>query len=130
MLSIYRDQRTLQQVLDRSASLDSTLGESAPEVEEEVVEEEEQEEAVGEKGTRNYPCCDVNHPTFVHFHYYLTSIDGGARRTMLVDVGKFLKYAGGPSASDPGWDRLTDRDQLVGFLDKLKRYSVGPEGQA
>ena len=54
MLSIYRDQRTLQQVLDRSASLDSTLGESAPEVEEEVVEEEEQEEAVGEKGTRNH----------------------------------------------------------------------------
>ena len=25
--------------------------------------------------------------------------------------------------------RLTDRDQLVGFLDKLKRSSVGPEGQ-
>ena len=130
-------QRTLQQVLDRSASLDSTLVESAPEVEEEVVEEDEQEEqeaAIEEKGTRTYPCCDVNHPTFVRFHHYLTTIDGGARsektaKEMLVDVGKFLRYSGGPSASDPGWDRLTDRDQLVGFLDKLKRSSVGPEGQ-
>ena len=35
---------------------------------------------------------------------------------MLADVGKFLRYAGGPSASDPGWDWLTDRDQLVEFL--------------
>ena len=116
MLSIYRDQRTLQQVLNRSASLDSTLGESAPEVEEEVVEEEEQEEqeeAVGEKGTRNYPWCDVNHPTFLSFHHYCTSIDGGVRsektaKEMLVDVGKFLRYAGGPAASDPGWDRLVE----------------------
>ena len=27
------------------------------------------------------------------------------------------------------WDRLSDRDQLVGYLEKLKRSSIGPEGQ-
>ena len=49
-------------------------------------------------------------------------------REMVVDVSKFLCYACGPSAG-PDWERLLDRDQLVGFVDKLKRASVGPEGQ-
>ena len=34
---------------------------------------------------------------------------------MVVDVSKFLRYACGPSAG-PDWERLLDRDQLVGFV--------------
>ena len=32
----------------------------------------------------------------------------------------------GPTAPNPGWDRLTDRNQLV---EKLKRSSIGPDSQ-
>lgn len=46
-----------------------------------------------------------------------------------MDVSKFLRYACGPSAVSPGWERLTDRDQLVGYMEKLKRSSIGPECQ-
>ena len=35
----------------------------------------------------------------------------------------------GAAALAPSWDRLTDRDQLTGFMEKLKRAGVGPEGQ-
>ena len=35
----------------------------------------------------------------------------------------------GAAALAPSWDRLTDRDQLIGFMEKLKRAGVGPEGQ-
>ena len=88
---------------------------------------------VEEGGTRNYPRFDMQHPSFIHFQRYLTGLDGGGRsektaREMAVDVSKFLKYACG-SSPNPGWERLTDRDQLTGFMEKLKRSSVGPEGQ-
>lgn len=35
----------------------------------------------------------------------------------------------GAAALAPSWDRLTDRDQLIGFMEKLKRAGVGPEKQ-
>ena len=35
----------------------------------------------------------------------------------------------GAAALAPSWDRLTDRDQLTGFMVKLKRAGMGPEGQ-
>ena len=38
---------------------------------------------------------------------------------MVVDVSKFLRYASGASALGPDWERLLDRDQLVGYVDKL-----------
>ena len=48
---------------------------------------------------------------------------------MSVDISKFLYYASGPSCLSPCWERLTDGDQLLGYMEKLKRSSVGPEGQ-
>ena len=87
-----------------------------------------------EGGTRNYPRFENDHPTLVHFQRHLTGVDGGARCAktaleMAVDVSKFLRYASGPSAPSPIWQRLTERDQLLGYLDKLGRSSVGPEGK-
>lgn len=86
------------------------------------------------EGTRHFPRYNMKHPTLIQFERYLTGVDGGCRNTktaseMAVDVSKFLLYACGSSSPSPSWDRLTDRDQLLGFLDKLKRASVGPEGQ-
>lgn len=83
------------------------------------------------EGTRHFPHFDMKHPSFVH---YLTGLDGGSRSEktateMAVDVSKYLMYACGSSCPHPGWERLTDRDQLTGFMEKLKRSSVGPEGQ-
>ena len=43
-----------------------------------------------------------------------------------MDIAKFLW---GPTAPNPGWDHLTDRNQLVGFVEKLKRSSIGPDSQ-
>ena len=83
-------------------------------------------------GTRYFPRFDVGDPTFVRFERYLCGIDGGSRseklaRKMKMDVSKFLRYACGPSGAN--WERLLDRDQLAGYVEKLKRASVGPEGQ-
>ena len=43
-----------------------------------------------------------------------------------MDVSKYLRYTCGRS---PDWSRLTDHNQLIGFVEKLKREEVGPEGQ-
>ena len=40
-----------------------------------------------------------------------------------------LRYASSASARSPDWSRLTDRDQLIGFVEKLTRAGVGPKGQ-
>ena len=34
-----------------------------------------------------------------------------------------------PSSLCPEWDCLTDRDQVLGYVEKLKRCSVGVEGR-
>ena len=86
----------------------------------------------GNSGTRYFPRFDVGDPTFVSFERYLCGIDGGSRsekqaREIKIDVSKFLRYACGPSGAS--WERLLDRDQLAGYVEKLKRASVGPEGQ-
>ena len=96
-----------------------------------VNEEVETEEA---EGTRHYPRYKMEHPMFLQFQRYLTGVDGGARSKktaleMSVDISKFLYYASGPSCLSPCWERLTDQDQLLGYIGKLKRSSVGPEGQ-
>jgi hypothetical protein len=62
------------------------------------------------------------------------SIDGGEKKEksswdISIDVSKYLRYACGSLASKPDWSRLVDRDQLVGYTEKLKRAKVGPEGR-
>ena len=104
-----------------------------------VVEPPEEEGTGGidppeKEGTRNYPRFDISHTSFLHFQRYLTGPDGGSRsekraKEMAVDVSKFLRYACGSYSFGPEWDRLTDRDHLIGYLEKLKRSSVRPEGQ-
>lgn len=86
------------------------------------------------EGTRKFPKFDTDLPIFLRFESYLTSIDGGMKssktaREISVDVSKFLRYACGSSCAHPDWRRLTDRDQLVGYVEKLTRAKVGPEGQ-
>lgn len=83
-------------------------------------------EPTNEKGTCHFPQYDVKQPIFYHFETYLPAIDGEERsqktaREMSVDVSKYLRYACGPS---PDWSRLTDHDQLIGFVEKLKREEV------
>ena len=85
-------------------------------------------------GTRHYERYDMNHPTLLDFQAYLTGVDGGARgektaAEMAVDVSKFLYYASGSSSPSPSWQRLTNRYPLLGYLEKLKCSSVGPEGR-
>lgn len=87
-----------------------------------------------EGGTRNFPKFNTAHPSFWRFETYLTGIDGGSRsektaKEMSVDVSKFLKYACGRACVHPDWMRLVDRDQLVGYIEKLRSANVGPEGQ-
>ena len=48
---------------------------------------------------------------------------------MCVDVSKYLRYACGADCLSPNWSRINDRDQLTGYVEKLKRCKVGPEGQ-
>lgn len=73
--------------------------------------------------------------TFLQFHKdtYLTGWGGArSRKTtleMFVDISKFLYYASEPSSTSPCWDYLTDQEKALGYLEKLKRSSVGPEGQ-
>ena len=86
-----------------------------------------------QKGTRHYERFDLKDPSLVQFRRYLLSIDGGSKgeKTALeatVDISKYLRYACGPSIT-PHWARLTDRDQLLGYMEKLKRSGVGPEGR-
>ena len=77
---------------------------------------------------------DLHHPTIRQFKAHLMGIDGGSKgektsNEMAVDVSKFLRYACDSSATDPQWDKLADHDQILGFLDKLKRNGVGPDSQ-
>ena len=87
-----------------------------------------------EEGTRNWARYDCSHPMFFRFEQYLAGIDGGERsektaREITIDVSKYLRYACGQKCPNPDWSRLTDRDQLMGYVEKLKRAKVGPEGQ-
>jgi hypothetical protein len=73
--------------------------------------------------------CDL---MFVSFGKYLRGIDGGQRSEKTAgeiakDVSKYLKYACGGEEVD--WMTLTERDRLLGYVDKLKRVKVGPDGQ-
>ena len=84
-------------------------------------------------GTRLFPRFDIQHPFSYCFEKYLMSIDGGERneksaREMSIDVFKYLRYACGDCPS-PDWGRLVDCDQLIGYMEKLKRAKVGPEGR-
>ena len=45
-----------------------------------------------------------------------------------MDVSKYLKFACGPSAI-PNWQRLLDRDMLIAFLEKCKRFKLEADGQ-
>ena len=61
------------------------------------------------------------------------SIDGGMRsektaKEMSIDIAKFLRYACGSTCLTPDWTRLTDRDQLIGYLQNLDRAKGGPDG--
>ena len=106
--------------------------EDTPEFDEDVPEFDE--DVSGMEGTRNWQRYDIGHPMFYRFQDYLKGIDGGQRsektaKEIATDVSKFLWYACGRDSPNPNWARLTDRDQLIGFTDKLKRAKVGPEGQ-
>ncbi len=46
---------------------------------------------------------------------------------MAVDASKYLKFAQGPTSTQPDWDRLLDRDLLKAFTSKVAE-SVGPPG--
>ena len=86
-------------------------------------------------GTRLFPRFDVENPVFSRFEQYLMSIDGGEKsekssREISIDVSKYLRYACGSSASKPDWSRLVDRDQLVGYTEKLKRAQGWSRGKA
>ena len=85
-------------------------------------------------GTRYFPRFDMDHPVFYRFKRYLMSVDGGEKcektaHEMAVDVSKYLKYACGSDSPSSDWGKLTERDQLIGFMEKLKRCNVGPEGR-
>ncbi len=44
-----------------------------------------------------------------------------------MDASKYLKFAQGPTSTQPDWDRLLDRDLLKAFNSKVAE-SVGPPG--
>jgi hypothetical protein len=105
-----------------------TACEEEPAVPEDVIEASENEE----EGTRHFPLCDMCDLMFVSFGKYLRGIDGGQRSEKTAgeiakDVSKYLKYACGGEEVD--WMTLTERDRLLGYVDKLKRVKVGPDGQ-
>ena len=103
----------------------------------EAAAEESVGEAIGSsdmEGTRRFLKFDIKYPVFRRFESYLTGIDGGQRsdktaREICIDISKYLRYASGPLCPAPDWQHMTDRDQLVGYLEKLKRANVGPEGR-
>lgn len=49
-------------------------------------------------------------------------------KEIVTDVSKFLKFAQGPTSTEPDFGRLLDREQLVAFVDKLAKH-IGPEGR-
>ena len=85
-------------------------------------------------GTRLFPRFDIRHPVFYHFKNYLMGVDGGEKgdktaHEVSVDVSKYLRYACGSHSPSPDWSRLVDRDQLIGYMEKLKRAKVRLEGR-
>lgn len=45
-----------------------------------------------------------------------------------MDVSKYLKFACG-STPFPNWERLLDRDMIIAFIDKCKRFKLEADGQ-
>ena len=121
-----------------SASQPSRSNLEEPEADDDAEEEPAfpgtSEDDVFTSGTRHFPKFDVEHPVFYRFERYLMGLDGGDKcgktaREMAVDVSKYLKYACGSDAPSSNWSKLAERDQLIGYLEKLKRCNVGPEGR-
>ena len=95
-------------------------------------EEEEVAEDVG-VGTRSFPRYSKSESTLVSFETYLQNIDGNQRspkvaHEMATDVSKFLKFACG-AAPLPDWERLLDRDIIIAYMDKLKRFKIEADGR-
>ena len=136
-----RGQRTLDEMLGTEGKSAGSDLESECELESsvDVNEPAEGESSVdvnepAEGGTRYFARYPLEHPSLQQFRRFLTSVDGGgcSEKTaleMAVDISKFLRYACVSSLPSPDWARLTDRDQLVGYFEKLRRVKVGPEGQ-
>ena len=133
-------QTTLLQVLPSRTETTGGQCSSEPEHDEQENVQSDRDEPVMDEGdsllegTRHWPRYDINHPMFYRFQNYLTGIDGGQRsektaREITIDISKYLRYACGQECPNPNWSRLTDRDQLIGYTEKLKRAKVGPEGQ-
>ena len=49
-------------------------------------------------------------------------------REISVDVSKFLKFACGQNPI-PNWERLLDRDMIIAYIDKCKRFKLEVDGQ-
>ena len=49
-------------------------------------------------------------------------------REIAMDVSKYIKFACG-SNPIPNWERLLDRDMVIAFIDKCKRFKLEADGQ-
>ena len=63
---------------------------------------------------------------------YLQNIDGNQRsakvaREITTDVSKFLKFTCG-QAPLPNWERLLDRDIIIAYINKCKRFKIEADG--
>lgn len=67
--------------------------------------------------------------SLVQFQRHLCDGPKGDKTTLeaTVDTSKYLKYACGPGITHH-WERLTDRDQMLGYLEKPK-WSRGTAGE-
>ena len=85
-------------------------------------------------GSRQFPKYNIHEQTsLVDFQVFLKSVDGKLKSDKVASetatyVSKFLKFAS-PESLVPQWSQLLNRDRMLGFIDKLQRAKLGPEGQ-
>ena len=98
-----------------------------------VTSEEEDVPTETGVGMRSFPSYPLSEPSFVSFQKFLTSVNGNLRnekvaREIVMDVSKYIKFACG-SNPIPNWQRLLDRDIVIAFLEKCKRFKLEADGQ-
>ena len=84
-------------------------------------------------GTRSFPRYPSTETSLVSFQIFFMNIDSNQRsakvvREISVDVSKFLKFACGQNPI-PNWERLLDRDMIIAYIDKCKRFKLEVDGQ-
>ena len=86
------------------------------------------------RGTRAFKRYNIKEDTsLISFCHHLMSVDGKSKskkvaEEIATDVSKFLRFACGDGPI-PNWIRLLDRDQILAYIDKVKRAGCGPDGQ-